>query len=405
MVKRSIVYLHDRRVSRRKGRYAIRSSVFVLFCFLIFHTPTRDTYNASRANITVITSMVFTRIRATLSYKYRRYRSISISTAFLSFRAYICLNTFDDERFSARDTSFNSKYSFRDNSTPIIEIIGMPRVLETGQLKALGEFPNLRYRSHHYYHPRYLSRSEKFFHRYATTIAIPLQWKCKRKSRIMFDRLSTTREPLICHGHYLLPKKCYRPIRWRGNRVRETARKKDSWLEYLVDDDEIGPALDPRIRVRESLARIGESRSMTGIWLPKLAREIVRSREYRWKKKITIRCRQVARCANGKNPIRSVLSNAFDLPFDLDPAFRIFRRLFAADIKPFREDEASTEHNRRLLTHIAKTYVEEDILQLRIWLSTIVRVRVLIWPQNASALLNIVDFITDRSKIRLLPLP
>lgn len=100
--------------------------------------------------------------------------------------------------------------------------------------------------------------------------------------------------------------------------------------------------------------------------------------EVKKKKKITICYRQVARCANGKNPICSVLWNAFDLVFDLDPVFRIFFRLFAADIKLFREDEASTEDNRGLLTHIAKTYVEEDILQLRICLSTIVRVRALI---------------------------
>ena len=32
--------------------------------------------------------------------------------------------------------------------------------------------------------------------------------------------------------------------------------------------------------------------------------------------------------------------------FFLDPVFPIFFRLFAADIEPFREDEASTEGNR-----------------------------------------------------------
>lgn len=124
----------------------------------------------------------------------------------------------------------------------------------------------------------------------------------------MFERLSTTREPLICHGHYLLPKKCYRPIRWRVNRVREAAWKKNSWVEYLVNDDEIGPLLHARIRVRESLARIGESRILRPEWLPKLASSTLVDRGE--KKKKTICWRKVAPMAApmAKNPICSIFS-------------------------------------------------------------------------------------------------
>lgn len=188
----------------------------------------------------------------------------------------------------------------------------------------------------------------------------------------MFERLSTTREPLICHGHYLLPKKCYRSIRWRGNRVREAAWKKDSWVEYLVNDDEIGPVLDARIVSSDRWVvfydRNDCRNSHERLFLPYNRSSTLADRGEKKKKKITICYRKVARCANGKNPICRIFSNAIDLVFNLDPVFRIFFRLFAADINMFRGS----------FVHIAKPYVEEDILQLRIWLSTIVRVRVLI---------------------------
>lgn len=118
----------------------------------------------------------------------------------------------------------------------------------------------------------------------------------------MFERLSTTREPLICHGHYLLPKKCYRPIRWRVNRVREAAWKKNSWVEYLVNDDEIGPLLHARIRVRESLARIGESRILRPEWLPKLASSTLADRGEKKKNNVLLAESCTNGCANGKKP-------------------------------------------------------------------------------------------------------
>ena len=65
--------------------------------------------------------MVFTRIRVT---RFVQVFSISIDLYLGECScpfACICLNTFNDKRFSTRDTTFNSKYSFKDNSTSIIE--------------------------------------------------------------------------------------------------------------------------------------------------------------------------------------------------------------------------------------------------------------------------------------------